>query len=196
MKSVRDVGVLAALLVLGAGCASQIGAAPASTVPALTADQVASTVETEVRAPIEAVFDYVVREDTPARDLRGYGLVDGVQGDRRLTAGGWDHPGARRVVVLEGGSTLVEQIERLDRPHHFRYRVSDFSFVLRHLATEGRGYWELLPEAAGTRVRWTYVLTAKSCEARPALRAAVDAFFEPYMRQGLASIRRHIEAGE
>jgi hypothetical protein len=42
-------------------------------------------------------------------------------------------------------------------------------------------------------VTWTYVFTAKSCPARPALRAAVGAFFHPYMERGLAAIRRRIE---
>ncbi len=162
--------------------------------PPASPDQVASTVSTEIHAPIEEVFRYVVDEGTPARDLRAYGLAPGVRGGVRLTQGGWDHPGARRVVVLDEGATLVEEIERIEAPHRFGYRVSDFSFSMKNLASEGHGYWEFVPSAEGTRVTWTYVFTARSCPVEPALRAAVGAFFQPYMERGLASIRRSIEA--
>jgi Polyketide cyclase / dehydrase and lipid transport len=193
MTLIGKLVLLAGLLALAPACTSEIGVARAPSVPTLSASQVAISVETEVHAPPDVVFDYVVREDTPARDLRSYGIVNGVRGGVRLTDGGWDHAGARRIVVLEDGSTLREQIERLERPTHFRYRVDNFSFMLKDLASEGRGYWELVAIPGGTRVKWTYVFTARACATRPALRAAMGAFFEPYMRQGLGSIRTHIE---
>jgi hypothetical protein len=179
-----------------AGCASTIGHMPAPEVPRLARDQVAATVRLDVSAPPAVVYDYVVREDTPQRDLRAYGLLPGVRGGVRLTEGGWDHVGARRVVVLEDGSTLREQIEELDRPARFRYRVDDFDFALRLLASKGRGYWDFTQTGAGTRVTWTYVFDAKNCQARPLLRAAIRTQFEPYMRRGLEAIRAQIEGGD
>ncbi len=93
-----------------AGCASAVGGPRAGGAPPASPDQAASTVSTEIHAPIEEVFRYVV------------------------------------------------------------------------------------PSAEGTRVTWTYVFTARACPVEPALRAAVGAFFQPYMERGLASIRRSIEA--
>ena len=60
---------------------------------------------------------------------------------------------------------------------------------------EGHGYWDLSPTAEGTHITWTYVLTARSCEARPILSAAASAFFHPYMERGLASIVARVERG-
>ncbi|APR78239.1 Hypothetical protein A7982_03586 [Minicystis rosea] len=182
-----------AVIACATGCASRVGAPAPAGAPPVDEDRVSSTVTTEVHAPIDEVFKYVVDEGTPARDLRAYGAAPGVRGGIRLTEGGWDHVGAKRVVLLEGGSTLREEIELLDPPRRFGYRVSDFDFSIKDLASEGHGYWEFTPTAAGTRVTWTYVFTAKSCPARPALRAAVGTFFHPYMERGLASIRRRIE---
>lgn len=184
---------LAFSLWLLAGCASTIGRAPGPAVPRLAPDQVAATVQLDVGAPPAVVYDYVIREDTPQRDLRSYGLVSGVRGGVRLTEGGWDHVGARRVVVLEDGSTLKEQIERLERPGRFQYRVEDFDFALRFVASKGRGYWDFTKTETGTRVTWTYVFDAKSCQTRPLVRAALRTQFEPYMRHGLEAIRAHVE---
>jgi hypothetical protein len=177
------------------GCTSTIGMPPAASAPPLGADQVASTVTADVHAPLGDVFDYVVREDTPQRDLRSYGPIAGVRSDVRFTEGGWDHPGARRVILFDDGSTVHESIEALDRSGHFRYRVFDFSSAFGTFIGEGRGYWDFAPVGDHTRVTWTYVLTAKSCEARPFVRAAVDVFFHPYMERGMESIRKHIEHG-
>jgi polyketide cyclase/dehydrase/lipid transport protein len=186
------VGIACALG--AAGCASAVGGPRAGGVPPASSDQVSSTVSTVIHAPIDDVFQYVVDEGTPARDLRAYGMAPGVRGGVRLTGGGWDHVGARRVVVLDEGATLVEEIERIEAPRRFGYRVSDFSFEMKDLASEGHGYWEFVPTAEGTRVTWTYVFTARACPVEPALRAAVGVFFHPYMERGLASIRRSAEA--
>lgn len=184
----------ALLALLTGGCASEVGSARPSSMPAQRSNQVSSTVSVDIAAPIAEVFDYVVREDTPERDLRSYGPIGGVRGGVRLTDGGWDHSGARRVVVLDGGSTLVEEIELIERPHRFGYHVKDFSFIVKDVATEGRGYWEFEPmKDGGTRVSWTYTFTARSCPAQTPLRAAMSAFFHPYMAHGMASIKKHIE---
>jgi len=177
------------------GCASTVGTQAAASAPRISADQVSSTVSVVVDAPLSRVFDYVVREDTPQRDLRGYGPIAGVKKDVRLTEGGWDHAGARRVILFEDGTTVHETIEALDPRGRFRYRVFDFSSSFGAFIAEGRGYWDFAAAGNQTRVTWTHVLTAKSCEARPFVRAAVAVFFQPFMEKGIDSIRRHVEHG-
>ncbi|NVB38259.1 SRPBCC family protein [Pseudenhygromyxa sp. WMMC2535] len=177
------------LMATTAGCAEP----SPSEAPEGSPRQARATVSTTVDAPLGEVFDYVVDRETPARDLRGYGRVPGVRGDVQLTEGGWDHPGARRVVVLEDGTTLREDIEVLERPARFEYRVHDFQFAINKLASEGRGEWTFAQTQAGTRVTWTYVFAAKRRATLPALRAVVSKHFEPYMQNGLDSIRAHIE---
>jgi len=178
----------------GAGCAARSPEAPVAAAPPPGRGEVAATVTADIQAPLQEVFDYVVREDTPARDLRAYGPIGGVRGSVRLTDGGWDHAGARRVVVLDDGRTLVEQIDAIERPSHFAYHVNEFSFVVKNFATGARGDWEFVPTASGTHVVWTYTFSSRSCPSEPALRALVAGFFKPYMERGMSSIRFHIEA--
>jgi Polyketide cyclase / dehydrase and lipid transport len=183
--------VLACVL---SGCASEVGADRAPELAPAGPREARATVVADIDAPPEDVFDYVVREDTPERDLRGYGVVDGVRGSVRLTDGGWDHAGATRVVVLDGGGTLMERIELIERPRRFVYRVEAFHhFAAADFATRGRGYWTVARTPTGTRVSWTYTFTARSCPATPVLRAAMAAFFRPYMENGLRSIKAHVE---
>jgi hypothetical protein len=191
--SQKTILLCAMTLSLGAGCASRGEYARQPSAPAPRVDEVSATVTADIDAPLAEVFDYVVREDTPARDLRSYGPVAGVRGSVRLTEGGWDHAGARRIVVLDDDSTLVERIELLDRPRRFGYRVSDFSSVVKNFATEGHGSWDFASTPAGTHVVWTYTFHARSCPSEPVLRAMVAAMFKPYMERGLHSIAVHIE---
>jgi hypothetical protein len=177
------------------GCASEVGAERPPELAPARANEARATVVADIDAPPEEVFDYVVREDTPERDLRAYGPVGGVRGGVRLTDGGWDHAGATRVVVLDGGGTLVEEIELLERPRRFAYRVHDFKgFVAEDFASKGRGFWTIDPTPRGAHVSWTYTFTARSCPAESALRAAMAAFFRPYMDNGLRSIKAHVES--
>jgi hypothetical protein len=53
---------------------------------------IAVTVETDVRAPLEATFGTIVPIDL-ARIFRGLGPLPAVTGTREQT-GGWDHVGA------------------------------------------------------------------------------------------------------
>lgn len=193
LSMLRTVLVLMGWTVLLGGCAGQVGAARPGSLPPLRADQAAATVTMDLTRPIEEVFDYVVREDTPERDLAPRGPIERVRGAVRLTTGGWDHADARRVVVFADGSTLLEQIERFERPHHFAYEVKDFTAAVKALARGGRGVWEFTPSASGTRVSWTYTFTARSRAARPLLRTMVSLYFHPYMVAGLESIRQHLE---
>jgi hypothetical protein len=182
------------LCAFACGCASEVGAARPSELSPARGDEARATVVADIDADAGEVFDYVVREDTPARDLRAYGPVGGVKGSVRLTDGGWDHVGATRVVVLDGGGTLVESIEVLDRPRRFAYRVEGFhGFAAEDFAREGRGFWTFEPTPTGTRVSWTYTFKARSCPSEPVLRAAMAAFFRPYMENGLRSIKLHID---
>lgn len=184
--------LLGMLVISGCG---QVGATRPDSLPPLRSDQAAATVTTEIARPLEEVFDYVVREDTPARDLAPRGPIAQVRGAVRLTAGGWDHAGARRVVVFADASTLLEQIERFERPQHFAYQVKDFTAAVRTLAVGGHGVWEFTPSASGTRISWTYTFTARSRATRSLLRTMVRLYFHPYMVSGMASIQKHLLEG-
>jgi hypothetical protein len=64
---------------------------------------IAVTVETDVRAPLEATFRTIVPIQL-ARIIRGLGPLPAVVGTREQTCA-WDHVGASRIVQLSDGRT-------------------------------------------------------------------------------------------
>jgi hypothetical protein len=151
-----------------------------------------ATVETIVNAPAEEVFAFVVAEDTPRRVLKPYGLIPAVKGSVILD-GPWDHPGANRTVVLDGGQTLHEEITAYDSPRFFSYEISDFSFSLKTIASKGRGTWSFVDMGDRTKVTWTYSFEPSSCPVRPALGFFVSTFYHPFMERGMAAIKLEVE---
>jgi hypothetical protein len=85
----------------------------------------AVTVETDVRAPLEATFLTIVPIEL-SRIFRGLGPWPAVVSTREQT-GGWDHVGASRIVDLSDGSHAHEQLTTYEPPRHFAYRVDGFT---------------------------------------------------------------------
>jgi hypothetical protein len=183
-------------------CASAPPQEPAASVDAELSSRsctVSTTIATTIHASPADVYDYVVREDTPARDLHRFLVVPGVRGDRLLGAGGggWDHAGAERVVYLDDGETCIEELDLLDRPSRFAYHSHDYALPLGRVIAEARGAWTFepaaSPDAPATLVTWTYTFVPQTCAVRPELRLFADALFRPYMERAMTSIARHIE---
>ena len=81
------------------------------------------------------------------------------------------------------------------RPHYFAYRVSQFTFALQRLATEGRGQWRFTGAADGTKVEWIYAFTARSPLAYPPLLVFAQWWWRGFMRVGLRASKRLSRAG-
>ena len=189
----------ATALIMGAltGCSSAPPVSPGDSSEALTgasACGVSATVTADVRASTADAYDYVAREDTPARDLRRYLIVPGVSGDRLIAGGAWDHVGAMREVLLDDGRSCIEELDLLERPSRFEYHSHDYTFPFGVFIDQAHGSWTFSPTDAGSHVTWTYTFTPRSCAKETELRAFTDAFFRPYMEQAMSSIARHIEA--
>ncbi len=142
---------------------------------------ITATVEAEMDATVARVFDFVVAEDVLPRVLTGYGLVPAVVGTSGNT-GPWDIPGSVRTVHLKGGDTAQEEVTEWVRPSYFAYRVSKFTFALKHLATEGRGQWWVEPRNGRTHVRWTYTFIPKGPVSALMLHLFVRMQWAGYMR--------------
>lgn len=147
----------------------------------------------EFRAPIEAVFDYVVAEDTPTRMMLGYGPVPGVAGGE-VHEGPWDHAGAYRTVHLKGGGTAREEITALRRPGYFSYRVSDFSIAARHFVAAARGKWWFEQRGNSTLVRWTYTFEPRSLPRAPLAFAFARLLWRGYMGRAMREAKAQVEA--
>lgn len=143
--------------------------------------KITATVEADIDATVARVFDFSVAEDVLPKVLTGYGLVPGVVGTSGHT-GAWDVPGSSRAVHLKGGDTAREEVTEWVRPSYFAYRVSDFTFALKHLATEGRGQWWFEERNGRTHARWTYTFTPKGPVSAVVLRLFVRTQWAGYMR--------------
>ena len=152
-----------------------------------------NTVSIDVDAPIDEVYKFVVAEDAPGKLLRRYGPVPSVK-ESKVIDGPWGRVGARRVVVLDNGGTLEEEITAYDLPVLYTYRISDFHFFLRDFSSRGTGVWQFFRVGDKTRVVWTYSFEPKSRGVRPLLDLGISWFYRPFMSRGLQETKLQIEA--
>lgn len=153
---------------------------------------VAVTVTGRVSAPVQDAFRFVTAEDVLPKVLLGYGPVPGVASTSGNT-GPWDVPGSVRTVHLKNGDTAREEVTDYSAPDYFAYRVSDFSFALKHIATQGWGQWWFTPDEGGTHVTWTYTFTARSALTQPLLRMFALLLWRGYMQVAMRETNMHLE---
>jgi Polyketide cyclase / dehydrase and lipid transport len=145
---------------------------------------IAVTVETDVRAPLEATFRTIVPIEL-ARIFRGLGPLPAVVGTSEQT-GGWDHVGASHIVELSDGSQAHEQLMAYEPPRHFAYRVDGFTGPLRGLVSYADGAWWFSDADAGaTHVRWMYVFAPRAARAS-VVRAVIAPLWSVYERRALS----------
>lgn len=140
---------------------------------------VAVTVVFDLPVPPSRAFDLVTQVDLPEA-FHATRVVPAVTGTTPLE-GAWDQPGARRLVHVAGGGQLTEETVAVDPPSRFTYRISDFTFSLRHLVREGRGSFRFAADTTGTRVTWTYEFTARGPLHRPLVGLFARRAWRPYM---------------
>jgi hypothetical protein len=144
-----------------------------------------TTVTWVIHAPIEQVFSAAVAEDVLPKVLHSYGPVPAVTGTLPLH-GPWETVGADRVVLLEGGGRLHEQITAFTRPSSFAYQIDEFEgTALRTFARRASGNWVFTEVEGGTRIEWTYAFEPRACVARPVLAVFASTFYRGYMKQAL-----------
>jgi hypothetical protein len=120
--------------------------------------------------------------------MKGYAFLPAVTGVEEQT-GNWDAPGQSRTIRLADGSTVFEQIDEVDRPRRFAYRIGRFTSPLRLLSPGASG--EFLFESRGaarTEVRWTYSYEATSVLAAPLVAFVIRVFWRRCMERVLAAI--------
>jgi len=156
------------------------------------ATEIPVTAVAAFRAPIEAVFDYIVAEDTPPKMMLGYGPVPGVAGGE-IHECPLDHPGAYRTVHLEGGGTAREQITAIRRPGYFSYRVSDFSISARYVVAAARGEWWFETQGDSTLVRWSYTFEPTSLPKAPLTFTLARLLWKGYMGRAMPEAKAQAE---
>ena len=102
--------------------------------------------------------------------------------------------GQTRTIRTSDGGALHETLTELDRPHRFAYRIDRVRGPMRPLVRHLDGAWAFEPDGAGTRITWSWELTATSPLTAP-LVAAVGWMWPGYARQALATLESILTAG-
>lgn len=156
----------------------------------LSGDQIAVTMETRISAPLAEVYDFVCAADVLPKILTGHGFLPGVISTSGQS-GPWNSPGSYRTVHLKGGGTAREEVITYQHPRYFAYKLSDFSFSLKHLATGAKGEWWFEADADQTKLRWTYTFQSKSKLSCAPLSLLARTQWEGYMKVCLNNVERH-----
>jgi hypothetical protein len=153
---------------------------------------VAVSVVTTARAPLDVTFDTIVPIDL-TRIFRGYaGVLPAVVGVRDQS-GLWDTAGATRVVLLGDGSEAPERLTAVTPHSGFAYVVGPFTGVLGRVVDHAVGEWRFADDGAGgTRIAWTYTFVPRP--GRTALVRLIAPVWRRYAARALALAAAAAEA--
>lgn len=156
----------------------------------------AATVVTMIEASQEETFLHIVPIDLTSI-FTGFGPLPSVTGSLNQT-GPWDAAGRSRTVVFSDGSSARETLTSYEYPNRFAYRITEFTGVLRFLATEARGEWwfESVPDRAATSVRWRYEFISRSAILKPLVSLFTRSLWRGYMRKALHLSKEQVETRE
>ena len=154
----------------------------------------AATVITTIEAPQEKTFLHIVPIDL-ASIFTGYGPLPSVTQTLNQT-GPWDAAGRSRTAVFSDGSSARETLTSYDYPNRFAYRITEFTGVLRFLASEARGEWwfESVPGRSATSVRWRYEFVSRSKFLKPLIGLFTRSLWRGYMAKALRLAKAQLEA--
>lgn len=153
----------------------------------------AATVTTTIEASREKTFLHIVPIDLTSI-FTGYGPLPSVSQTLNQT-GPWDAAGRTRNVVFSDGSSARETLTSYDYPNRFAYRITEFTGVLRFLASEARGEWwfEDVPGRSATSVRWRYEFVSRSAILKPLVSLFTRSLWRGYMGKALRLSKEQVE---
>ncbi len=160
--------------------------------PAATASAAATVIAT-VEASRETTFLHIVPIALTSI-FTGYGPLPSVTQTLNQT-GPWDAAGRTRNVVFSDGSSARETLTSYEYPKRFAYRITEFTGVLRLLASEARGEWwfEDVPGRAATSVRWRYEFISRSALLKPLISLFTRTLWRGYMAKALRLSKAQVE---
>jgi hypothetical protein len=149
--------------------------------------------ETIFNVPNEQAFLGVVPINLSSI-FTGFGPLPAVSGVTDQT-GDWDAAGQTRSVSFSDGSSVKEKLTGYNKPQYFSYILSDFTGVLRLLATSANGDWWFEPVSEDkTHVKWRYVFNSRNIFTIPFLWFITKALWKCYMKKALSLSKNQIEA--
>jgi hypothetical protein len=151
-----------------------------------------ATVKTTVTANQADAFEHIVPIDLTSI-FKGYGPLPSVKGTQDQV-GDWDTAGQTRTVQLSDNSSVQELLTKYEHPHYFSYTVSNFTSLLRFLATSANGEWWFSVGTLGqTNIKWRYKFNARSVLTIPVLWLITNTLWRNYMYKALQLSKTQVE---
>ena len=148
-------------------------------------------VETEIDAPIEESFEYIVPVELPHIFKRYKNLPAIVKTSNEDQ---WYKAGMHRKVFFEDGNTAEEYLLSVHPHASFSYRIEGFTSALRHLTRRIEGKWIFSKTDEGkTHISWTYTIIPKNFFARFLINTFVREKVEGLLNQALSILKKDLE---
>ncbi len=142
---------------------------------------------------VPTAFEGTLPIPLPTIFSRWYGPIGPVKEIRDQT-GDWGTVGQTRTVVQAGGTSLREELTRVDAPEVFGYTLSNVSGPLAPLIDHIDGEWSFTPVGTGTEVTWTWEVYPKTAVAAVAM-PAFARLWRGFARQGLEQLSGELLQG-
>lgn len=138
--------------------------------------------------PVERgiAFQRTLSMPLPTLFSRWYGPMGPVKAVRDQT-GDWGTVGQTRTVVQAGGTTIREELTRIEEPNLFGYTLSGVTGPLAPLVDHIDGEWAFTPAGTGTGVAWRWEVYPKSGSAGLVM-PAFALLWQGYARRSLEQL--------
>ena len=156
---------------------------------------ISHTEEINVQAPIHMAWEVFTREGSSIKFLKKRGMIPGVK-NYELKNGAWDHVGACRIVNLEDGNHITEEIIQFDSNRYFESKLTNFTNFLKNDTEYSQGQWWFVSVEGGTQIKWTYSFKPKTQISKAILITGMNLFFKGYMVNSMNNIKNLIEAAQ
>lgn len=125
---------------------------------------------------------------------RWYGPMGPVRAVHEYQSGPWGSAGQVRSIVQAGGTTLREELNRVDEPSMFAYTLTKITGPLGPLVDHIDGQWMFAPVGTGTKVMWFWTVHPKTDLAGYAM-PAFARIWTGFARQALEQLSDELLRG-
>lgn len=153
-----------------------------------------TSVEITVDVPREKAFERCLPLD-PRHIVHRYRGMPAVV-DITEQTGPWNEVGPTRRLHLSDGSTVTEELTRVEPPNVFGYRIFGCSGPVGALASGAEAQWRFSDAGKGTHIAWTYTFLPRNALARALLSPVVSLLWRGSMAAALERTKAILQGSE
>jgi hypothetical protein len=154
-----------------------------------------TSAQTIIKCNAQTAFDYISSSTELTNWMKKVGAVQGCKVVEIIQAP-YNQVGAKRKVIFNDNSSVVEQLLSFHPYAHYSYQVTKFSNFFKHLCSKAYGQVWIDAVDDKTRVNWVYAYTSKNILVRPIVWLFTKIVFKKFMKTCLHNAQQQIEAGD